>query len=69
MNIPLNYLFEKQSLLEAIGASHRSLEHFMANEISLDWEDSEVYTELYNLLKATMYFDSNIGRWIDKDIC
>lgn len=42
----------------------KTIEEFMTLEIALDWETNEVWTELAEILKATMFLFE--GWWISK---
>lgn len=43
-----------------------TIEHFMVNEVSFDWDKNEVWIEVAELLKATMKLEDDW--WIEKDI-
>lgn len=42
----------------------KTIEEFMTLEVALDWEKNEVWTELAEILKATMFLFE--GWWICK---
>lgn len=42
----------------------KTIEQFMADEVAIDWGTNEVWTELANILRATMELVN--GWWVDK---
>lgn len=42
------------------------LEYFMCCNVSMDWDKSVYYKEVYQMLKATMYYDEHLKMWLMK---
>ena len=60
-------IIDYQMHLEMSGC--RTIDGFMTSYFKYEWDQDPFYIAISEILKQTMYFDSVIGCWMDKDIC
>ena len=58
-------LIELSEELQLSGARYKTIRHWMIDKWGIDWDENKAFVELYEYLKATMYFDDTLKCWLD----
>lgn len=58
-------LIELSEELQSSGSRYKTIRRWMIDKCGIDWDEKKVFVELYEYLKATMYFDDTLKCWLD----
>lgn len=63
--ISFKHIIDYQNRLE-MSSQYKTIGSFMTNIIGFDWDKNTTWVAMANILNNTMYYDDNLGCWIDR---